>query len=76
MSGTTKFGTGSLNTSTGANNSAFGNYAAYHNGDASCNTAVGSNALSKKTPSLFLFFGIFLYQSGTNFFAGKSECSL
>ena len=49
MSGTTKFGTGSLNTSTGANNSAFGNYAAYHNGDASCNTAVGSNALFNNT---------------------------
>ena len=49
MSGTTKFGTGSLNTSTGANNSAFGNYAAYHNGDASCNTAIGSNALFNNT---------------------------
>jgi hypothetical protein len=49
MSGTTKYGTGSLNTNTGDNNSAFGNYAAYNNLDASCNTAVGSNALFNNT---------------------------
>ena len=56
MSGTTKFGTGSLNTSTGANNSAFGNYAAYHNGDASCNTAIGSNALFNKLSIILLYY--------------------
>ena len=41
----TKYGTGTLNTNSGANNSAFGFYAGYSNADASCNTAVGSDAL-------------------------------
>jgi hypothetical protein len=45
MSGSTNYGTGSLNTNTGANNSAFGFYAGYSNTDASCNTAVGADAL-------------------------------
>jgi cytoskeletal protein CcmA (bactofilin family) len=49
MSGTINYGTGSLNNNTGANNSAFGWYAAYNNTDASCNTAIGANALFYNT---------------------------
>jgi hypothetical protein len=45
----THYGTDSLNTNTGANNSAFGAYAAYSNLDASNNTAVGSNSLFYNT---------------------------
>jgi hypothetical protein len=49
MSGSTNYGTGSLQNNTGENNSAFGNYAASSNQSGICITAVGSNALFNNT---------------------------